>query len=207
MMAAARRLSKTRLMLTELVVRYGYLMVVAGTIVEGDATLVTASFLARRGYLELSGVMLLAATTSSIMNQIYFRLGRRHGVDRVAKAEGRPLFATILRHTRRHAIWLVLVSRFIFGFRMAIPMTVGAIGMNAARFFVADVSGAVLWSVVLGSTGYAVGRIGELLLSDVKGNEWTVALVLAALTVAWTIYRRRHVQEVTTLLDRTDSLV
>lgn len=194
-------------MLTELVAQYGYLMVVAGVLVEGDATLVTASFLAHRGYLALGAVMALAAGTSATMNQIYFRIGRRHGVERVAKAEGRPLFATILRHTRKHAIWLVLVSRFIFGFRMAIPMTVGALGMGGVRFLLADVFGAVLWAVVIGTTGYAAGRVGELFLSDVKGNEWLVALVLCALMVAWTIYRRRHVQEVTTLLDRTDSLV
>jgi len=97
-------------MLTELVLQYGYLMVVAGVIVEGDATIVTAAFLAHRGYLALGMVMALGALTSATMNQIYFRVGRRHGVDRVAKAEGRPLFATILRHTRKHAIWLVLIS-------------------------------------------------------------------------------------------------
>lgn len=182
-------------------------MVVAGVIVEGDATIVTASFLAHRGYLALGMVMALAAMTSATMNQIYFRVGRRHGVDRVAKAEGRPLFATILRHTRKHAIWLVLISRFIFGFRMAIPMTVGALGMGAVKFLIADVCGAVLWAVGLGLTGYAAGRAGEFILTDIKGNEWTVALVLAALTVSWTIYRRRHVQEVTTILDRTESLL
>lgn len=194
-------------MLAELVARYGYLMIAAGIIVEGDATLVTASFLAHRGYFALSAVMALAATTSTIMNQIYFRVGRRLGVDRVARAEGRPLYATILRHTRKHAIWLVLISRFIFGFRMAIPMTVGAVGMRAARFLAADVAGAALWSVVIGATGYAAGQVGSLVFSDIKGNEWTIALVLSALMVAWTIYRRRHVQQVTTLLDRTDSLM
>jgi len=194
-------------MLTELVVQYGYLMVVAGVIVEGDATLVTASFLAHRGYLALGVVMALAAMTTATMNQVYFRLGRRHGVERVAKAEGKPLFATILRHTRKHAIWLVLASRFLFGFRMAIPMTVGALGMGAGRFLFADICGAILWSVAIGSTGYAAGRLVELLLTDIKGNEWTVALVLCALMVAWTIYRRRHVQQFNTLLDRTDSLV
>ena len=194
-------------MLTELVLQYGYLMVVAGVIVEGDATIVTAAFLAHRGYLALGMVMALGALTSATMNQIYFRVGRRHGVDRVAKAEGRPLFATILRHTRKHAIWLVLISRFIFGFRMAIPMTVGAVGMGAVKFLVADVFGAMVWAVVLGLTGYAAGQAGALILTDIKANEWTVALGLAALTVAWTIYRRRHVQEVTTILDRTDSLL
>src|SRR5215213_11804718 len=75
-------------MLTELVLRYGYLMVFVGVLVEGDATLVAASFLAHRGELALSAVMAIAAVTSVTMNQVYFRLGRRHGIERVAKADG-----------------------------------------------------------------------------------------------------------------------
>ena len=190
-------------MLTELVMQYGYLMVVAGVIVEGDATLVAASVLAHRGYMKLSVVMVLAAVTSLIMNQVYFRLGRRHGVDRVAKADGRPLFKNIVHHTRKHAIWLVLLSRFVFGFRMAIPMTVGALGMRARRFLIADIAGSIIWAVAMGVTGYAAGHIGDVLLTN---NEWAVAAAVIVATLAWGIYRRRHVQEVTTLLDRTDAL-
>ena len=194
-------------MLTDLVIRYGYVMVVAGVIVEGDATLVAASILAHRGYLKLSTVMALGAVTSLTMNQVYFWLGRRHGVDRVAKYDGRRLFRNIVHHTRKHAIWLVLLSRFVFGFRMAIPMTVGALGVSMTRFLIADIFGAIIWAVTLGATGYVAGHAGQLLLSNIRDNEWVVAGVLIVLTLAWGVYRRRHVQEVTTLLDRTDALV
>jgi membrane protein DedA with SNARE-associated domain len=190
-------------MLTDLVIRYGYLMVVAGVLVEGDATLVAASVLAHRGYMKLSVVMTLAAVTSLTMNQIYFRLGRRHGVDRVAKADGRPLFRNIVHHTRKHAIWLVLLSRFVFGFRMAIPATVGALGMSTTRFLIADIVGSLIWAVSMGATGYVAGHFGDVLLTN---NEWAVAAVVIIATLSWGVYRRRHVQEVTTILDRTDAL-
>ena len=194
-------------MFTELVLRYGYLMLVAGVIVEGDATLVAASFLAHRGELALTAVMSIAALTSLTMNQVYFRLGRRHGVDRVAKADGRPLFSNILRHTKKHAVLLLLASRFVFGFRMAIPMTVGALGMSARKFFVADFCGSIIWAVSVGLTGYAAGHVGDLISKTFHANDWPFALILVAATIWWTIYRRRHVQQVTTLLDRTESLV
>jgi membrane protein DedA with SNARE-associated domain len=190
-------------MLTDLVVQYGYLMVVAGVIVEGDATVVAAAFLSHRGYLKLSMVIALAAITSMTMNQIYFRLGRRHGVEHVAKADGRKLFRNIVHHTRKHAIWLLLLSRFVFGFRMAIPATVGALGMSTPRFMIADFAGSIIWAVTMGATGYAAGHVGQLLI----GNEWEVGFVLMALTLGWGVYRRRHVQQVTTLIDRTDELV
>jgi membrane protein DedA with SNARE-associated domain len=178
-------------------------MVVAGVIVEGDATVVAASFLAHRGYLQLSVVIALSAITSMTMNQVYFRLGRKHGVDRVAREDGRKLFRNIVHHTRKHAIWLILLSRFVFGFRMAIPATVGALGMSMPRFLVADFIGAIIWAVTMGVTGYAAGHVGQLLV----GNEWEVGFVLMALTLGWGVYRRRHVQQVTTLIDRTDALV
>jgi membrane protein DedA with SNARE-associated domain len=190
-------------MLSDLVVKYGYLMVVAGVIVEGDATVVTAAFLAHRGYLKLGAVIALAAITSMTMNQIYFRLGRRHGVDHVAKADGRKLFRNIVHHTRKHAIWLILLSRFVFGFRMAIPATVWALGMSTPRFLVTDFAGSIIWAVAMAATGYAAGHVGQLLI----GNEWEVGFVLMALTLGWGVYRRRHVQQVTTIIDRTDALV
>ena len=194
-------------MFTELVLRYGYLMLVAGVVVEGDATLVAASFLAHRGEINLYAVMTIAALTSLTMNQVYFRLGKRHGVERVAKADGRPLFSSILRHTKKHAILLVIASRFVFGFRMAIPMTVGALGMSARKFLTADLCGSVIWAVTMGLTGYAAGRAGDLISATFHDNDWPLALILVAATIWWTIYRRRHVQQVTTLLDRTESLV
>jgi len=137
------------------------------------------------------------------MNQFYFWLGRRHGVDRVAKYDGRKLFGSIVHHTRKHAIWLVLLSRFVFGFRMAIPMTVGALGMSMTRFLIADVAGSLIWAVSMGATGYIAGHLGQSWLTN---NEWAVAAVVIVATLSWGVYRRRHVQEVTTLLDRTDAL-
>ena len=193
-------------MLTDLVIQYGYVMVVAGVIVEGDATLVAASILAHRGYLKIGAVIALGALTSLVMNQVYFWLGRRHGVERVAKADGRKLFRNIVHHTRKHAIWLVLLSRFVFGFRMAIPATVGALGMSMTRFLIADTFGAVIWAGTMGATGYLAGHAGQVLLSNMRDNEWIVGGVMIFLTLAWGVYRRRHVQEVTSLLDRTPSL-
>lgn len=193
-------------MLTDLVIQYGYVMVVAGVIVEGDATLVAASILAHRGYLKIGAVIALGALTSLVMNQVYFWLGRRHGVERVAKADGRKLFRNIVHHTRKHAIWLVLLSRFVFGFRMAIPATVGALGMSMTRFLIADTFGAVIWAGTMGATGYLAGHAGQVLLSNMRDNEWIVGGVMIFLTLAWGVYRRRHVQEVTSIIDRTDPL-
>jgi hypothetical protein len=56
----------------------------------------------------------------------------------------------------------------------------------------------------MGATGYLAGHAGQVLLSNMQENEWVVAGVVVALTLAWGVYRRRHVQEVTSIIDRTD---
>jgi membrane protein DedA with SNARE-associated domain len=78
--------------------------------------------------------------------------------------------------------------------------------MASRRFLIADLAGSLIWAITMGAAGYAAGTVGQLLLTNVRDNEWTVAAVLVALTLAWGVYRRRHVQQVTTLLDRTDAL-
>ena len=67
-------------MLTDLVIQYGYVMVVAGVIVEGDATLVTASILAHRGYMKL-GLRASTELTRKFVDAagIGFALGSKTG--------------------------------------------------------------------------------------------------------------------------------
>ena len=57
--------------------RFGYAMVFAAAAVEGDATLVTATFLAHRGYLRLAPVIIAAALGTICANQAYYWIGRR----------------------------------------------------------------------------------------------------------------------------------
>ena len=123
------------------------------------------------------------------------------------KADGHRLFRSIVHHTRKHGIWLVLLSRFVFGFRMAIPMTVGALGMSMTRFVISDVCGAIIWAgLTQAPPDMPPGTPVAAAKQSARHHEWAVAAVLIVLTLAWGVYRRRHVQEVTTLLDRTDLL-
>src|SRR5258708_39556315 len=64
---------------TELL-HHGYLFVFLGTIFEEDSRLLTSTFLAHRGYLHFSWVLIIAAMSTVAANQAYFLIARRTGV-------------------------------------------------------------------------------------------------------------------------------
>ncbi len=173
---------------------YGYLFVALGTVFEGDATLLTAAFLAHRGYLRLSWVMSIAGLSTLAANQIYYLLARRAGGRWLASpASGGPKMQKILTWSRDHGGWLLLASRFMVGFRTLIPAVCGATRMSPVRFFAWNLAGAVLWALAFGFAGYAGGHLLTLMVDDIRHHEWTVAAVLAggvAAAILWKTHGR-----------------
>lgn len=165
-------------MLAELFVHYGYAMVFAAAAVEGDATLLAATFLAHRGYLRLDLVIVIAALGTIAANQAYFHLARRYGQERVAAMRANRLYGRVLDWMSRYGVQLVAVSRFMYGFRIAVPVAAGVAGMPALRFTVVDTLGAAVWALAIGLAGYAIGHALDYLVEDLRRHEWWIAGVL-----------------------------
>jgi membrane protein DedA with SNARE-associated domain len=150
-------------MLQAALLRYGYVMLFFGAAVEGDASLLTAVFLAHRGYFSTPAVIVTAALGTSVANQVYFWVGRRRGRGTLKRIAAGKRFARLGHALTRHTKLLLFVSRFLYGFRIAIPAACGASGMSPRAFIFIDLGGATLWSVV-GLAGYSIGRAMETLL-------------------------------------------
>jgi len=162
-------------MFTQIILRYGYAVIFVFAAAEGDATLVTASFLAHRGYLQLDLVMLVAATATVTINQVYFWVGRGYGAMRVAAMRGHRASGRVLEWVERHGLPLVVLSRFVYGFRIAIPAACGAMRMSPLAFTIGDVAGSMLWVGVVGTGGYVIGHLLTLLVDDLRAYEWWIA--------------------------------
>jgi len=160
-------------------IEYGYVIIFLGTMVEGDATLLSASFLAHRGYFRFVAVVLLAAAATTMANQFFFWISRAHGKALLErKATQDPRYARLESWVCRRGVLLLLLSRFLYGLRTAIPAVCGAVGMPSITFFVTNLAGAVLWSVLVSLAGYLGGNILALLLDDIRRHEWFAALLL-----------------------------
>jgi len=186
-------------MLAAVILRYGYALVFVSAAVEGDATLLTATFLAHRGYLQLDLVIVVAAAATVTINQVYFWLARRYGQQRVAALRESRRITPVLDRIDRHGTLIVLFSRFVYGFRIAIPAACGATGMSPVKFTIGDVAGSIVWSVTVGLAGFAIGQLLERLVDDLRRYEGWIALALFCGVLAVLAWHGRDVLPVRAL--------
>ncbi|RPJ65499.1 MAG: DedA family protein, partial [Acidobacteria bacterium] len=180
-------------MLEHAITRHGYLLLFGGVMVEGDAFLLGAAFLANRGQLQFPLVLLVATAGTMVADQVYYQLARARGRAMLAaKAAAQPGIERVRRWVERRAVLLLFLSRFMYGFRAAIPMACGAVGMPAARFTAVNLLGSGLWALSFGLAGYAFGSAVDIGLSNVRNGERAVAILLLAIVAVGLALKRRE---------------
>jgi phosphatidylglycerol lysyltransferase len=183
-------------MLEQVIIHYGYLVLFAGTMVEGDAFLLAASFLAHRGYLHLPRVLAVATAATMAADQVYYQLARARGQAAfAARAAADARFDRVRRWIERRGELLLFLSRFMYGFRIAIPVACGAVGMPALRFALINLFGSFVWALCFGLAGYAFGNAVEILLDDVKRYEALAVVVLLGVVAVGAALRTRDLKQ------------
>ncbi|MFN8093563.1 MAG: phosphatidylglycerol lysyltransferase domain-containing protein [Vicinamibacteria bacterium] len=174
-----------------LLVKYGYALLFAGIAVEGEAVLLAAGLLARHDFFRLPVVIAIAVAANAFADQFYFRLARQRGRAWVEKRFGQsPRFQSLMARMGRHAFALLVVSRFAYGLRIAIPAACGVVGMNVFAFTLADLVAGLLWAVPVAWLGYTAGGGVAPLLESVHRYEVAIAVALLAAAAAWLGLRR-----------------
>lgn len=169
----------------EFIATYGYIALLAGSLLEGETLLLLAGMAAQQGHLSLPLVLLVAFFGGTVGDQVFFWIGRRWGARLLRRFPG--FRARALRVGAMMQRWdaaLVVAIRFLYGLRIAGPIAMGALGFSPKRFAVFNAIGAALWSVVVGGLGYALGHSLQRLLGDLERYEtlalWGVALTAVA---------------------------
>jgi membrane protein DedA with SNARE-associated domain len=176
--------------LEALVSHYGYVVVLIGAILEGEAVLILAAAAARLGYLHFPWVLAAAAIGAFIGDNVYFYLGRRYGAQATRRYprlnEAIPRVDALLARWRWGA---VIALRFLYGLRTIGPIAIGAGTMPRWQFVVANAIGAVLWTAIVGGVGFAAGHAAERMLGDLRNAEFAL-LALALIVGAIVLFLR-----------------
>lgn len=175
-----------------LIEAYGYPALFLGTLVEGEAAVTIGAFLAHQGYLQMGGVFLAAFLGTFTGAHLAFHAGRQGGM---ALLEGKPAWLSRVRRVHdlfdRHQVIAILGFRFLYGARTVTPFVIGMSHISVARFAALNAVGSMIWALVIGSAGYAFGRILQSLLSDLRQYEmWVIAAIVLVAVVAWLVSRR-----------------
>jgi membrane protein DedA with SNARE-associated domain len=175
---------------------YGYWAVFIGTLLEGETILILAGFSVSLGYLEFLPVLLLATAGGMLGDATYFLLGRRYGPRMIRRFPGlRRMRARAVLFLRRWGRFAAFMTRFAYGLRIVLPITMGAARMRPALFFTFNLMGAFSFVLFYLTLGYLFGEAMEELLGRVRPYErWIVAgLIATGLTVwvvrKWRLYR------------------
>lgn len=174
-----------------LLLKYGYLLLFLGVLVEGEAFLLAAAFLAHRGYFHLPVVILVAVAANTVADQAYYLAARARGRAWLERRYGsHPRYGRVLEIMSRRGRWLLLVSRFAYGFRILIPAACGALGMPLAAFTVINVLAGALWGVPTALAGYYGGGALDALREDLRRYEAGIAFGVLAVGVAIAVGRQ-----------------
>src|SRR5205814_4547298 len=175
---------------------FGVMLENAGLPVPGETILLVAGYFASTGVFRVPLVMLVAAMGAVVGDNIGFAIGHHYGRGFLLRV-GRFFFLTPKRiehlenYFANHGNKTILVARFITGLRVFAALLAGASKMPWRVFFVYNVAGAVLWSVVITTLGYLFGSSLPLLIKW-AGRSGTILLISAVMIgiVVWRV--RKH---------------
>ena len=185
-------------MIHSALIHYGYLLLFFGVMAEADAFLIAGAFLAHRGYLHLGPVIAIAILATATANQGWFWLARLRGQQFLRrKIETDPRFQRVNAWLQRRGVILIPASRFLYGFRAAIPAAYGATGTAPVTFTLLDGASAIAWGFIVGFAGYAFGDTLELVLTDVRRYE---AAILGAVFFVAAIFILRSRSRLVTVV-------
>jgi phosphatidylglycerol lysyltransferase len=188
-----------------LLIKYGYAVLALGIAVEGEGFLLTGAFLAHRGLLNLYLIVLVAVIANTVSDQVYYIVARSHGRTWMESRFGtRPSFKMAMARMQRHGNWLLLFSRYAFGFRIIIPAACGVLGMPPLRFTAINIAAGIIWAAPTALIGFYSGHAAELLLEKIQNYELYVVFVLLAVAAGVILVRRLHHVELTDLLRVAD---
>ncbi len=166
-----------------------------GAPIPEDLLLLLGGFLSWAGYTNIYVTIVISIAAALVGDYVVFYIGRKWG----SNVLDHPRFRRWLTHRRLKKIHdyfdsyggkTVFFARFFAGFRMAVYLVAGAIRMNAQKFVLTDLCGAVVSVPLVTMLGYFLSGKIDALRRALMGARLTTALVLLAAVSGYLIYRR-----------------
>jgi membrane protein DedA with SNARE-associated domain len=172
---------------------HGYWVLFVGTLLEGEAILLLAGFLAFRGYLDIKVVFLTAWAGSFLGDQCYFYLGRFKGRALLKRFHSiARKFRQALKLIEKYGIFVAFISRFTYGFRIVLPIILGITSLAPRTFLWINLASALAWSLLFSLGGYLFGKSAALLLDNVSRYEHYLILALLGIIMTFWCLHAYH---------------
>jgi membrane protein DedA with SNARE-associated domain len=168
----------------EFLVRHGLVAVVIGATLEGDLTMITAGVVAHLGYLRLLPALQAACLGGFIGDLVWYGAGRWRAAHVRETRLFRRAVPLIDPLVRRLGAGEIVMSRFVWGTRIASMFYWGVHGLGLARFAAIDLFGCALSATVLGLLGYGLSESARTMFGRIRRAErWLVIVALLGVAI------------------------
>jgi membrane protein DedA with SNARE-associated domain len=188
----------------ELLSRYGYIVILVWTFLEGETIVIIAGIFAQQFGLTPWFIALAAFCGSFLSDQIMFSLGKYKGpaVLTLFPRIGRKI-DKVAALFKKYDNALILGFRFVYGVRNVTPIILGISGVSHKKFFCLNGIGASVWALVFSFGGYYSGKAFIRIMDLVGHGIFYLLLGLVVLAAAvWFLRSRRAVREAQKIVKR-----
>jgi membrane protein DedA with SNARE-associated domain len=170
---------------------YGYVILFAWSILEGEMGLIMGGILCHTGDMWVPMAIFVAGLGGFVGDQIYFYIGRynKDYVHRTFKGQRRK-FALAHLLLKKHGWPIIFVQRYMYGMRTIIPISIGLTRYNAKMFAFINLISAWCWAAITIIPAWYFGEEILKVLSIAK-QYWYIAIPFA-LSIGIGIYLYFH---------------
>ncbi|MDR2050383.1 MAG: DedA family protein [Deltaproteobacteria bacterium] len=186
-------------LMQQLLLKYGYLVILGWTFLEGETIVIIAGFLAQKDLLNPWLIALCAFAGSFCSDQVMFALGKYKGRNILRRFKNLEKKSEKVRRIMlKYEIPLILGFRFVYGVRNITPVLLGVSGVSHLKFFLLNMLGASVWALCFTFGGYYFGHLFSKYTKNIAHAEaWLIGFILCVVLVFFLLRRFRHHREVT----------
>ena len=157
---------------------YGYIVLFAWSILEGELGLVMAGIMAHTGDMILPIALMVGAFGGFVGDQIYFYIGRfnKKYIHNKLQSQRRK-FAIAHLLLKKYGWPLIFVQRYMYGMRTVIPMAIGLTKYSSRDFAIINFVSAVFWAALTIIPAFYFGDELLKVLAWIKSH-WYFAIPL-----------------------------
>jgi membrane protein DedA with SNARE-associated domain len=174
-----------------LIINFGYPALFLGSFLEGESFLIAAGFLAKRGYLNLNLIIIVAMAGAYLGDITLYFLGRKQGEKVISKFPQVGIYYPKAKKLfDKYGVWAIFITRYLYGLRFASAAFFGLMKMRVRDYLFLAFTSCLVWSMLIGNLGYMFGASLEVVIGHVKHYEKIIVGTIIILGIAIWLIRR-----------------
>ncbi|QJC30093.1 DedA family protein [Enterobacteriaceae endosymbiont of Plateumaris sericea] len=175
--------------ITKIINQYGYLIILIGSLLEGETCIVIGGIAAHKKLLIYHWVIIISTLGAIIGDQFLFYIGKKYSNKLLFffKKNNFKLYKYQNLITNYPYIFIIMV-RFMYGFRLIGPIIIGITKIKTFKFLIFNIIGAIIWSIIFVSLGFIFGDIITSWIKDINKITKYILYILSIILLIKIIY-------------------